>query len=67
MKLTFAKGASLHDADGLFNTSLDGNMRRMIDIHAGEAVDAAAFNALIREATTCNGAAKSKRAKTTKS
>ena len=67
MKLTFAKGASLHDADGLFNTSLDGNMRRMIDIHAGEAVDAAAFNALIRQPIASNSAAKPKRAKKPKS
>lgn len=63
VKLTFAKGASLRDPTGLFNASLDGNMRRAIDIHAGEAVDATAFKALIREAIACNSAAKSKRAK----
>ena len=64
VKLTFAKGASLPDPSGLFNASLDGNMRRAIDIHAGEAVDATAFKALIREAIAFNGAAKPKRAKT---
>ncbi len=63
VKLTFAKGASLPDPSGLFNASLDGNMRRAIDIHAGEAVDAPAFKALIREAIAFNGAAKPKRAK----
>lgn len=63
VKLTFAKGASLQDPAGLFNASLDGNMRRAIDIHAGEDVDASAFKALIREAIAVNGAAKSKRAK----
>lgn len=63
VKLTFAKGASLQDPAGLFNASLDGNMRRAIDIHAGEAVDATAFKALIREAIACNSATKPKRAK----
>lgn len=63
VKLTFAKGASLQDPRGLFNASLDGNMRRAIDIHAGENVDASAFKALIREAIAFNGAAKSKRPK----
>ncbi len=67
VKLTFAKGASLRDPAGLFNASLDGNMRRAIDIHAGEDVDADAFKALIREAIACNGTAKPKRAKTPKS
>ena len=60
-------GYSLQDPAGLFNASLDGNMRRAIDIHAGEAVDAAAFKALIREAIACNGASKPKRAKPPKS
>src|ERR1700730_13882132 len=46
VKLTFAKGASLKDPARLFNSSLDGNVRRAIDIHAGEAVDASAFKAL---------------------
>jgi hypothetical protein len=66
VKLTFAKGASLRDPAALFNASLDGNMRRAIDIHAGEAVDADAFKALIREAIACNSTAKPKRAKTPK-
>ena len=64
VKLTFAKGASLKDPARLFNSSLDGNVRRAIDIHEGEAVDAAAFKALVREAIALNGSAKSKKAKT---
>lgn len=60
VKLTFAKGASLKDPAGLFNASLDGNARRAIDIHEGEAVDAAAFKALIREAVAFNAAGKPK-------
>lgn len=58
VKLTFAKGASLADAQHLFNSSLDGNTRRAIDITLGEAVDAAAFKALIRAAVEFNRAAK---------
>ena len=54
VKLTFAKGASLQDPAGLFNASLDGNMRRAIDIHQGEAVDAPAFMALVRQAAALN-------------
>ena len=54
VKLTFAKGASLEDPSGLFNSSLDGNVRRAIDIHEGEAVDADAFKALVREAVSLN-------------
>ena len=54
MKLTFAKGASLEDPEGLFNSSLDGNVRRAIDIHEGEEVDADAFKALIRAAVALN-------------
>src|ERR1700741_313829 len=50
VKLTFAKGASLKDPAHLFNSSLDGNVRRAIDIHEGEDVDAPAFKALIRQA-----------------
>src|SRR5438045_684613 len=50
VKLTFAKGASLKDPAHLFNSSLDGNVRRAIDIHEGEEVDASAFKALIRQA-----------------
>jgi len=54
VKLTFAKGASLKDPSGLFNSSLDGNVRRAIDIHEGEAVDEDAFRALIRAAVRLN-------------
>ena len=55
VKLTFHKGASLKDPSGLFNSSLEGNMRRAIDIHEGERVDASAFKALVREAVALNG------------
>ncbi len=55
VKLTFAKGASLPDPAHLFNSSLDGNVRRAIDIHEGEEVDESAFKALIREAIALNG------------
>ncbi|WP_133646986.1 DUF1801 domain-containing protein [Paraburkholderia flava] len=55
VKMTFAKGASLKDPAGLFNSSLDGNTRRAIDFHEGEAIDAKALKALIREAVTLNG------------
>jgi hypothetical protein len=54
VKLTFAKGASLTDPAGLFNASMDGNVRRAIDIHEGEQVDAGAFKALIRTAIAHN-------------
>ncbi|MFL5833858.1 MAG: DUF1801 domain-containing protein [Solirubrobacterales bacterium] len=54
VKLTFAKGASLEDPAGLFNSSLDGNVRRAIDIHEGEEIDAEAFKALISEAVELN-------------
>src|ERR671935_950703 len=54
VKLTFAKGASLPDPAKLFNSSLDGNVRRAIDIHEGEEVDAAAFKALIHAAVALN-------------
>jgi hypothetical protein len=54
VKMTFAKGASLKDPSRLFNSSLDGNVRRAIDIHEGEAIDAAALKALIREAVALN-------------
>jgi len=63
VKLTFAKGASLKDPAGLFNSSLDGNVRRAIDIHEGEDVDEAAFKALVRDAVALNTAGKSKRRK----
>ena len=58
VKLTFAKGAFLEDPAGLFNASLDGNMRRAIDIHEGEKVDGPAFKALVREAIAHNTAGK---------
>src|SRR6059058_5273904 len=54
VKLTFAKGASLKDPAGLFNSSLDGNVRRAIDTDEGEEVDKAAFKALVREAVALN-------------
>ena len=54
VKLTFAKGASLKDPAKLFNSSLDGNARRAIDIHEGETVDAGAFKVLIRAAVALN-------------
>jgi len=56
VKLTFAKGASLKDPAHLFNSSLDGKVRRAIDIHQGEDVDASAFKALIRQAIALNKA-----------
>ena len=58
VKLTFAKGASLKDPAKLFNSSLDGNTRRAIDIHEGEKVDAKAFKALIRAAVALNTSSK---------
>jgi hypothetical protein len=60
VKLTFAKGASLKDPARLFNSSLEGNMRRAIDIHEGEAIDEKAFKALFRAAVALN-ASKAKR------
>jgi len=54
VKLTFAKGASLKDPSGLFNASLEGNMRRAIDIHESDKIDEKAFKALIRAAVTLN-------------
>jgi hypothetical protein len=63
VKLTFAKGASLEDPTGLFNSSLDGNVRRAIDIAEGEEVDASAFKALVREAIALNSARPSKTSK----
>lgn len=67
VKLTFLKGASLADPDHLFNASLDGNARRAIDIHEGEAVDASAFKALIRRAVEFNRSTPSKSPKKPKS
>lgn len=63
VKLTFAKGASLKDPARLFNASLDGNVRRAIDIHEGEEVDESAFKALVRLAVALNSSGKSKPAK----
>ena len=63
VKLTFAKGASLRDPARLFNSSLDGNVRRAIDIRQGEDVDAAAFKALVHQAIVVNRAGKAKRAR----
>ena len=54
VKLTFAKGASLDDPTGLFNSSLDGNVRRAIDIHEGEDIDTGALEDLIRTAVALN-------------
>jgi hypothetical protein len=56
VKLTFAKGAELDDPAGLFNSSLDGNTRRAIDIREGEAIDEEALKALVRSAVAANGA-----------
>jgi hypothetical protein len=61
VKLTFAKGASLNDPARLFNSSLEGNVRRAIDIHEGENVDESAFKALIREAVALNTSGTAKR------
>ena len=61
VKLTFAKGASLPDPAGLFNASLDGNMRRAIDIPEGGKLDASAFKALIKSAVALNGSKAKKR------
>ena len=54
VKMTFARGASLKDPSGLFNTGLEGNVRRAIDFHEGDKVDAKALKALIREAVALN-------------
>jgi len=67
VKLTFAKGAALKDPAGLFNLSLDGNVRWAIDIFAREEIDASAFKALIREAVALNNFRKSKALKKAKS
>ncbi|MGA7593975.1 MAG: DUF1801 domain-containing protein [Gallionella sp.] len=66
VKLTFARGASLNDPARLFNASLDGNVRRAIDIREGEEVDASAFKALVRQAVALNSS-KSKPAKKARS
>lgn len=67
VKLTFAKGAALDDPAGLFNSSLEGNVRRAIDIREGEKIDEAAFKALVRAAVALNGASKAARRKKPKS
>jgi len=67
VKLTFAKGAFLQDPARLFNSSLDGNVRRAIDIHEGEEVDESAFKALVRQAVALNSSVKSKPSKKAKS
>jgi hypothetical protein len=67
VKLTFAKGASLKDPARLFNSSLDGNLRRAIDIHEGEDVDESAFKALVRQAVALNLSGKAKPSKKAKS
>ena len=67
VKLTFAKGASVEDPAGLFNSSLEGKARRAIDIHEGEVVDESAFKALVLEAVALNSSARSKPSKKAKS
>ena len=66
IKLTFMKGATLKDPAHLFNSSLEGNARRAIDIHEGDAIDESAFKALVRQAVELNGAKKAKPAKAAK-
>jgi hypothetical protein len=67
VKLTFAKGASLKDPAHLFNSSLEGNVRRAIDIHEGEQVGESAFKALVCQAVALNSSGKSKPSKKAKS
>src|SRR6266516_645912 len=66
VKLTFFKGAALKDPGKLFNSSLDGNVRRAIDIHDGEEVHESAFKALVRQAVALNSSGKSKPSKKAK-
>jgi hypothetical protein len=61
VKLTFARGASLEDPKKLFNSSLEGNARRALDLFEGDAVDEAAFKALVREAVELNAVARGRR------
>jgi hypothetical protein len=61
VKLTFAQGASVPDPAGLFNSSLEGNTRRAIDIHEGDKIDARAFKALVKAAVERNGVSATKR------
>jgi hypothetical protein len=65
VKMTFAKGASLEDPSGLFNSSLEGNTRRAIDIHEGDRIDADALKALIRAAVALNTSARAARSQKT--
>jgi hypothetical protein len=67
VKLTFAKGASVKDPAHLFNSSLDGKVRRAIDLHEGDAVDESAFKALVRQVIALNASGKSKSSTKTKS
>ena len=67
VKLTFSKGASLEDPARLFNSSLEGNARRAIDIHEGEEVDEAAFKALVRQAVALNSSSRPQPSKKAKS
>jgi len=66
VKLTFSKGASLKDPARLFNASLEGNVRRAIDIHEGEEVDGPAFKAIVRQAVALNSSRRSKSSKKAK-
>ncbi len=63
IKLTFAKGAELADPSGLFNSSLEGNVRRAIDFHEGDKIDEKAFKALLREAIAMNAASATRKKK----
>lgn len=63
VKLTFAKGAALDDPKGLFNSSLDGNVRRAIDIREGDEIDSTAFQSLVRAAIALNVASRKSKAK----
>jgi hypothetical protein len=58
VKLTFAKGASIKDPEGIFNSSLEGNARRAIDLHEGDKIDASAFKEIIRAAVKLNSKGK---------
>ena len=64
VKMTFAKGASLQDPSGLFNSSLEGNTRRAIDFHEGDRIDEKALKALIRAAVALNTSSTAKRPRT---
>lgn len=66
VKMTFAKGAALEDPSGLFNSSLEGNTRRAIDMHEGDRIDEAALQALIRAAVALNTSARTGRSQRTK-